>query len=199
MEWHKIMGHCNLNDLRKLQSIVEGMKILDDWQCECVICTQGKMCQFRSRKTDERAKEPLEFVNCDLASPINPVAKDGFKYTLSFVDDHTGINMAYFLKQKSDTVEAMQKFLADAAFFGKIKCIWSSNRTELMSKNFKSLLRENGIKHEMSALYSPHQNGREGVAKSFWHGTLFTGWGKLTKNPLDLRSICVYPQQMFQP
>lgn len=142
MEWHKIMGHCNFNDLCKLQSVVEGMKIVDDRQCECVICTQGKMCQFQSRRPDERAKEPLEFVHCDLVGPINPVAKDGFKYALTFVDDHTGINMLYFLKQKSDTVEAAQKFLADTAPFGKIKRIRSDNGM---------LLRENGIKHEMSA------------------------------------------------
>ena len=159
MEWHKIMGHCNFNDLRKLQSVVEGMKIVDDRQRECAICTQGKMCQFRSRKPDERAKEPLEFVHCDLSGPINPVAKDGFKYALSFVDDHTGNNVVYFLKQKSDTAEATQKFLADTAPFGKIKRIRSDNGTEFTSKNFKSLLRENGIKHELSAPYSPHQNG----------------------------------------
>ena len=123
MEWHKIMGHCNFNDLRKLQGVVEGMKIVDDRQCDCAICTQGKMCQFRNRKPDERAKEPLEFVHCDLAGPISPVAKDGFRYTLSFVDDYTGVNTVYFLKHKSDTVEATEKFLADTAPFGKIKRI----------------------------------------------------------------------------
>ena len=46
MEWHKIMGHCNFNDLRKLQGIVEGMKIVDDPQCDCAICTQGKIAKF---------------------------------------------------------------------------------------------------------------------------------------------------------
>ena len=159
MAWHKIMGHCNFNDLRKLQNVVEGMKIVDDRQCECAICTQGKMYQFRNRKPDEKAKEPLEFVHCDLAGPIDPIAKDGFKYALSFVDDYTGINMVYFLKQKSDTLEATEKFLSDTAPFGKVKRIRSDNGTEFTSKNFKSLLRKNAIKHEMSALYSPHQNG----------------------------------------
>ena len=82
MEWHKIMGHCNFNDLRKLQNVVQGMKIVDDRQCECTICTRGKMCQFRNRKPDKKAKEPLEFVHCDLADPIDPVAKEGYKYAL---------------------------------------------------------------------------------------------------------------------
>ena len=159
MEWHKIMGHCNFQDLRKLQNVVDGMKIADEQQCECAICTQGKLCQTRSRKPDERAKSPLEFVHCDLAGPIDPVARDGFKYALCFVDDYTSINMVYFLKQKSDTVEATQKFLADIAPFGKIKRIRSDNGTEFKSNQFQSLLRKNLIKHETSAPYSPHQNG----------------------------------------
>jgi hypothetical protein len=56
------------------------------------------MCQHRSREPDQRAKGPLEFVHCDLAGPVEPAAKDGFKYALSFVDDFTDTNLMYFLK-----------------------------------------------------------------------------------------------------
>ena len=159
MQWHKIMGHCNFQDLQKLQNVVEGMKIADEQQCGCATCTQGKMCQTRSRKQDERAKIPIEFVHCDLAGPIHPVARDGFKYALCFVDDYTGFNKVYFLKQKSDTLEAMQKFLVDIAPFGKIKQIRTDNGTEFKSKNFESLFRKNLIRYETSAQYSPPQNG----------------------------------------
>ena len=120
---------------------------------------KGKMCQSRNRKPDEKAKEPLDFVHCDLAGPIDPVAKDGYKYALSFVDDYTGINIVYFLKQKSDTLEATEKFLSDTTPFGKIRRLRSDNGSEFTSKNFKSLLRKNAIKHAMSAPYSPDQNG----------------------------------------
>ena len=159
MEWHKIMGHCNFQDLRKLANVVDGMKIVDDKMCECAICTQGKMCQFRSRKPDERAKTALEFVQCDLAGPISPEARDGFKYVLSFVDDYSGIILVYFLKRKSDTIEATKKFLADTAPYGKVKRIRSDNGGEFSNKQFRSLLRENTIKYETSCPYSPHQNG----------------------------------------
>ena len=158
-QWHRIMGHCNLPDLRKLESVVDGMQISDQTDFECGTCTQGKMCQTRSRKPDERATAPLEFVHCDLAGPISPVARDGFRYVLCFVDDHSGINMVYFLKQKSDTLEATEKFFADVAPYGKVKRIRSDNGSEFMNKEFKSLLRTKGIKHETSCPYSPHQNG----------------------------------------
>ena len=102
-QWHRIMGHCNLPDLRKLESVADGMQISDQTDFECGTCTQGKMCQMRSRKPDEHATATLEFVHCDLAGPISPVARDGFRYALCFVDDQSGINMVYFLKQKSES------------------------------------------------------------------------------------------------
>ena len=158
-EWHRILGHCNYGDARKLEKVVKGMKITDYEEAECEVCTQGEMCQTRNREPDQRAKAPLEFVDCDLAGPIEPVAKDGFKYALSFVDDFSGTNMVYFLRQKSNAVEATEKFLADAAPYGKVRRLRSDNGGEFMNYRFKSLLRKRGIKHETSAPYSPHQNG----------------------------------------
>ena len=102
-QWHRIMGHCNLPDLRKLESVADGMQISDQTDFECRTCMQGKMCQMRSCKPDEHATATLEFVHCDLAGPISPVARDGFRYALCFVDDQSGINMVYFLKQKSES------------------------------------------------------------------------------------------------
>ena len=135
------------------------MQISDQTDFECGTCTQGKMCQTCSRKPDERAIAALEIVHCDLAGPISPVARDGFRYALCFVDDHSGINMVYFLKQKSNTLEATKKFFADVAPYGKVKRIRSDNGSKFMNKEFKSLLCTKGIKHETSCPYSPHQNG----------------------------------------
>ena len=48
------------------------------------------MCHIRNLEPDERAKAPLEFVHCDLAGPIDPIARGDFEYTSCFVDDFTG-------------------------------------------------------------------------------------------------------------
>ena len=61
---------------------------------------------------------------------MDPIAKGGFRYALSFVDDYTGVNMVYFLKQKSDTTVATERFLADTAPCGSIKRARSENGTE---------------------------------------------------------------------
>ena len=69
-----------------------------------------------------------------MAGPIDLVAKDVYKYTLSFADDYTGMNIVYFINQKSNTLEVTEKFLSDNAPFGKIEWLWSNNRSEFMSK-----------------------------------------------------------------
>ena len=32
------------------------------------------------------------------SGPIQPLAKDGYKYVINFIDDYSGITMLYFLK-----------------------------------------------------------------------------------------------------
>lgn len=54
---------------------------------------------------------------------------------------------------------ATEKFLADMAPYGKVKCIRSDNGTEFTGSEYQALLSRSGIRHETSAPYSPHQNG----------------------------------------
>lgn len=83
-------------------------------------------------------------------------------YAISFSDDYSGIIFVYFLKQKSDTTRITERFLANSAPYGSVKCIWSDNDTKF---EFTKLLRKDRIRHETSVPYSPHQNG---TAEHHW-------------------------------
>ncbi len=156
----------------KLRNVVDGMDIKEEGKktlpC-CEVCTQGKFVQTRNRGPDIRAKAPLDMVHTDLAGPIDPVSHDRHRYALSFTDDYSSAVFVYFLRNKSDTVQATEKFIADVAPYGKIKCMRSDNGTEYTSTEFQALMSRNGIRHETSAPYSPHQNG---TAERNWR-TLF--------------------------
>lgn len=170
--WHEILGHCNYKDIIKLQDVVDGMEIKsrkDETIPRCEVCMQGKFIQTRNRGPDARAKAALEMVHTDLAGPIDPISRDGHRYALSFTDDYSSAVFVYFLKNKSDTVTATEKFLADMAPYGKVKCIRSDNGTEFTGREYQALLSRSGIRHERSAPYSPHQNG---TAERNWR-TLF--------------------------
>lgn len=142
---------------------------IDKSKLECNTCTEGNYAKCRNRGPDARATKPLEMVHTDLAGPIDPVSKDGFKYCIAFIDDFSGEVFVYFIRNKNDTVQVTEKFLADSSPYGQVKCLRSDNGSEFMGDLFQTLLREKGIKHETSCPYSPHQNG---TAERHWR-TLF--------------------------
>ena len=88
-ELHHIMRHCNLDDLLKLQGVVDGLKTSDPSnKFFCDPCCRGKLphCAV-NKKPDARALKPLYLVHSNLAGPISPVAKDEFEYDICFSDD----------------------------------------------------------------------------------------------------------------
>lgn len=81
--------------------------------------------------------------------------------------DYSGAIRVYFLKSKSDATHATERFLADSAPYGKIKCLRSDNGKECTNRKFKALLTKNGIRHDIRTVFtSPKWHDREGVAKS---------------------------------
>ena len=159
LDWHKILGHCNIKNIMSLRNVVDGLNVDDKQDFKCSTCVLGKMTQTFNRTSDMRATKPMEFVHCDLAGPITPIAKEGFKYAINFVDDYSGAFFVYFLKHKSDALEATKRFLADSAPYGIIKRLRSDNGTEFTCDKFKCLMVDKQICHETSAPHSPHQNG----------------------------------------
>ena len=87
---------------------------VDKCTLHCEVCTKGKFIQARNRKPDARAKAALELVHTDLAGPIDPESRDGYRFALSFTVDYSSAVFVYFVKHKSDTVQAAEKFLADS-------------------------------------------------------------------------------------
>ena len=172
-EWHRIFGHCNLNDLRKQPEVVRGMKLNYDARdvdnFECTTCYQGKMTKTRSRSPDARAKKRLELIHCDLAGPMSIPSKEHSRYAIVFVDDYSGISFVYFLRTKNEAMAASRKFLADTSQYGTIKRFRCDNGTEFTNHEFKGFLIDNKIAQEFSAPHSPHQNG---TAERMWR-TLF--------------------------
>jgi len=160
--WHEILGHCNYEDVQKLQGVVKGMAIKGSAGRPaplCEVCAQGTFTQTRNREPDRKAKKPLELVHTDLAGPMQTPSIEGHRYAQLFTDDYSGTMFVYFLRFKSDTVQATERFLADIAPYGEVKCIRSDNSTEFTRRDFQALLTKNRIRHETSAPYSPHQNG----------------------------------------
>ena len=85
----------------------------------------------------------LEMVHVDLAGPIDPIAKDRFKYVLGCIDDFSGLLVTYMLKNKSDAQKAFEKIIADILPNGNLKYVRTHQKTEFSSGALKSVLIKN--------------------------------------------------------
>ena len=66
----------------------------------------------------------------------------------SFTDVCTGAVLVYFLKAKSDAVQATEKHLADIVSYGTVKCIRSDNGVEFTNREFQTILTKNKIRQD---------------------------------------------------
>jgi hypothetical protein len=97
----------------------------------------------------------------DLFGPIAYISIGGSKYCLVIVDDCSRFTWVFFLQEKSQTQETLERFLrrAQNEFGLRIKRIRSDNGTEFKNSWIEGFLEEQGIKHEFSSPYTPQQNG----------------------------------------
>lgn len=104
--WHNRMGHLNMQDIRKLigKQMVTGveLKSKNDVMKMCEPCVYGK----QSRKSfpariEHRSNRPLELIHTDVCGPIEPVAWEGSKYFVTFIDDYTHFTVVFTIEKKA--------------------------------------------------------------------------------------------------
>jgi transposase InsO family protein len=121
-------------------------------------------CQARKQVgTHHHAKNimtmtrPLEMLHMDLFGPVAYISIGGNKYGLIIVDDYSRFTWMFFLQDKSETQEVVNKFLrrSQNEFDAKVKKMRSDNGTEFKNTQIEDFLDEECIKHEFLAPYTP--------------------------------------------
>jgi transposase InsO family protein len=93
----------------------------------------------------------------DLFGSVAYISIGGNKYGLVIVDDYSHFTWVFFLQDKSETQEVLNKFFrrTQNEFDTKVKKIRSDNGTEFKNTQVEDFLDKEGIKHEFSAPYTP--------------------------------------------
>ena len=100
--------------------------------------------------SDSRLAGILDFIHSDLCGPMSHVSLRGYKYYVTFIDDHSRKTWIYFLKSKKYE-EVLQRFqelkaLLENKTGRKIRALRSDNGGEYTSKEFDGYCRHEGIK-----------------------------------------------------
>lgn len=112
-EWHKVLGHRNLSDIRKMSELAVDMHIAKcdhDDICEtCIQCKQTRDAFPRESFTNTGNK--LDLIHTDVCGPLQLPTPRGNRYILTLIDDHTRYSHIYLIKHKSDVREKMIEFV----------------------------------------------------------------------------------------
>ena len=104
-----------------------------------------------------RAKETLDIVHTDVLRKISPEAVDGHCYAIGFVDSFSRFSKVYFMKTRDGVLDNFEQF---CAYVGKPGTLVSDGGGEYISDEFKRYCRNQGIRFENSAPYTPQENGK---------------------------------------
>jgi transposase InsO family protein len=125
-------------------------------------CQAGKqVANTHPTKTFMSTSRPQELLHMDLFGPTTYASASGNLYWLVIVDDFSRYTWVFFLHDKSEVASIFKKFAKKAQneFDCKNKKIRSDKGKEFDNINIHEYCDEIGIKHEVSAAYTPQQNG----------------------------------------
>ena len=161
--WHKRVGHFNHTSVVDLQrkELVQGLPQLEAKIPNCKTCQQGKQSRLPFKNATWRAVEKLQLIHTDVAGPHRTPSLKGSRYFLIFIDDYSRMCWIYFLKFKSEVAGMFWKFknLVETQSGQTIQALRSDNGKEYSSNQFNLFCDEAGIEHQLTAPYTPQQNG----------------------------------------
>jgi transposase InsO family protein len=162
--WYCRYGHLSYKGLRTLQSknMIHGLPQLSASTVTCTDCIMGK--QHRdpiSKRSTWRATQKLQLIHTDICGPVSPMSNSKKRYSLCFIDDFSRKAWIYFLSEKSEAFNMFKCFkkLVENETGLSIKCLRTNRGGEFNYKDFNEFCKQHGIKRQLTAAYTPQQNG----------------------------------------
>jgi transposase InsO family protein len=162
--WHLRYGHLSFKGLKTLheKNMVEGLPKINCPTEMCEDCIVGKQHRdsFPQGKA-WRAEQILQLVHSDICGPINPTSNGNKRYFITFIDDYSRKTWVYFLQDKSEAFIIFKSFKArvEKEFRKYIQTFRTDRGGEFNSHNFASFCELHGIRRQLTAAYTPQQNG----------------------------------------
>ena len=161
--WHRRLGHLGEKNVFRLEEMADGMKVDQESTVGvCGSCLEGGQTKNVSTKPRQRVTAPLELIHSDLCGEITPTSLGGAVYCVMFHDDATQMTHIAPMKTKTakEMLEKFKEFKAEVEnqLGLKVKRLRTDGGGEYKGA-MEKFLKEEGIIHEVTAPYSPEQNG----------------------------------------
>jgi hypothetical protein len=157
--WHNRLGHPADPVLSVLQNDLGISKNISVLVCE--ICHRAKQTREPFPLSEHKSENIGDLVHLDLWGPYRVTSREGYKYFLTIVDDHSRVVWVYLIKSKDEVFGVFCSFihLISTQFGDKIKVVRSDNGTEFVNRKMNDMFSDLGIIHQTSCAHTPQQNG----------------------------------------
>ena len=126
----------------------------------CVGCSTAKGLSARLNKTTEcRSDKKMGRIFVDESGEKPVASKGGKKYSIIFRDETTRMSWIYFMRKKSESLDALDQFFADTREYGPPKIIRTDDAPQLKAGKFDEICRKLHIKKEFTSANTPQLNG----------------------------------------
>ena len=163
--WHRRLGHRDTTTIMNLQKgdLVRGLQVKESKEAltKCISCiTEKAVKPSFPRCVEQRSTKVLDIIYSDLCGPINVPSLGNNKYILIFIDDFSRYCVAYFIREKSETVEMFKEYIAMVRnkFQRAPAVLMTDNGGEYCSREMQTLMAKEGIVHVTTIAFTPQQN-----------------------------------------
>jgi hypothetical protein len=146
--WYYRLAYVGMRNLHKLQKEGHILGLMNaafekDRHCGAFLADKQVGVQHRVKNIMTTTRT-LKMLHIDLFGPIAYISIGGNKYGLIIVDDYSCFTWVFFLQDKGETQEVLNKFLkrAQNKFDVKVKRIRSDNGTEIKNTQVEDYLDE---------------------------------------------------------
>ena len=167
MSMHQKLGHPGLTLMQVLAgngtiSALSEAEVREIRECE--VCCQGKMAQLpHARIVEERGGvQVMDKMHLDLVGPMAVKSMNGgYTYVQTGIEVASRLSFVSLLKNKSEALKVSKVLIKSLEVeSGKpLKILRTDGGGEYASQEWKDFAGESGLTHELTAPYSPEQNG----------------------------------------
>lgn len=205
--WHDRLGHVNFRKLHHMSNL-NLIPSIDKNVNKCNTCMLTKITRMPFPKI-ERTSEILNLIHSDLCDFHSTPTRGGKSYYVTFIDDYSRFCYVYLLNHKHEALDKFKIFKAEVE--NTCETTIKRLRTDRGGEYYDPTFFENvGIVHEVTAPYTPQQNGiaerknrtlteminamlsKSGLSKGFWGEALLTACHVLNRVPTKKNSTTPY-------
>ena len=161
--WHKRFGHIRYSGLQYLQAknLVDGFNVdINTPKPDCIACTEAKQSVEPFDQHSDKETEIRDLIHIDLWGKYSTASIHSNQYYLLMVDDSSRYITKEFLKKKTEAADKIKNYIMQLISHNrKPKAICIDRGREFLNEQLSAWCHEKGMNIEVTAPYSPSQNG----------------------------------------